>query len=48
VTDIPAADVNLFTDEALISRVERFEPLEHEVALNNTLRGFGSLKVRVS
>ena len=34
--------------EALIPRVERLELLEHEVALNNTLRGFGTLKVRVS
>ena len=34
--------------EALIPRVQRFELLEHEVALNNTLRGFGTLKVRVS
>jgi cytochrome P450 len=34
--------------EALIPRVERFELLEYGRALNNTLRGFGTLKVRVS
>ena len=34
--------------EALISRVERFDVLESDLALNNTLRGFGTLKVRVS
>jgi cytochrome P450 len=34
--------------EALIPRVERFELLEYGLALNNTLRGFGTLKVRVS
>ncbi len=33
---------------ALIPRVERFELLKAELALNNTLRGFGTLKVRVS
>jgi hypothetical protein len=27
-------------------RVERFELLESDLALNNTLRGFGTLKVR--
>jgi cytochrome P450 len=34
--------------EALIPRVERFEVLESDLALNNTLRGLGTLKVRVS
>ncbi|WP_371793713.1 cytochrome P450 (plasmid) [Streptomyces sp. NBC_01471] len=34
--------------EALLPRVGRFELLESELALNNTLRGLGSLKVRVS
>jgi cytochrome P450 len=34
--------------EELIPRVERFELLESDLALNNTLRGFGTLKVRVS
>jgi cytochrome P450 len=34
--------------EALIPRVERFEVLESGLALNNTLRGLGTLKVRVS
>ena len=34
--------------EALVPRVERFELLESELALNNTLRGLGTLKVRVS
>jgi cytochrome P450 len=34
--------------EALIRRVERFEVLESDLALNNTLRGWGTLKVRVS
>lgn len=34
--------------EALIPRVERFELLESSLALNNTLRGFGTLRVRVS
>jgi hypothetical protein len=34
--------------EALIPRVERFEVLEPDLALNNTLRGLGTLKVRVS
>ena len=33
--------------EALVPRVERFELLESELALNNTLRGLGTLKVRV-
>jgi cytochrome P450 len=33
---------------ALIPRVERFELLGSELALNNTLRGFGTLTVRVS
>ena len=33
--------------EALIARVERLELLESVLALNNTLRGFASLKVRV-
>ena len=34
--------------EALVPRVKRFELLESELALNNTLRGLGTLKVRVS
>jgi cytochrome P450 len=34
--------------EALIPRVRRFELLSADLALNNTLRGFGTLKVRVS
>jgi cytochrome P450 len=34
--------------EALIARVKRFELLESAPALNNTLRGFSTLKVRVS
>jgi cytochrome P450 len=34
--------------EALVPRVERFELLESELALNNTLGGLGTLKVRVS
>ena len=33
--------------EALLPRVERFEILESDLALNNTLRGLGTLKVRV-
>ena len=33
--------------EALVPRVERFELLDSEIALNNTLRGLGTLKVRV-
>ena len=34
--------------EALAARVRRFEVLEAGLALNNTLRGLGTLKVRVS
>ena len=34
--------------EALIRRVERIDVLESRLALNNTLRGWGTLKVRVS
>jgi cytochrome P450 len=34
--------------EALIPRVRRFDLTESELALNNTLRGFGTLRVRVS
>jgi cytochrome P450 len=34
--------------EALIPRVERFELLESSLALNNTLRGFRTLRVRIS
>jgi cytochrome P450 len=34
--------------EALLPRVERFEVLKSELALNNTLRGLGTLQVRVS
>jgi cytochrome P450 len=33
--------------EALVPRVERFGLLDSELALNNTLRGLGTLKVRV-
>ena len=33
--------------EALVPRVERFERLDSELALSNTLRGLGTLKVRV-
>ena len=33
--------------EALVPRVERFELLDSELALNNTLRGLATLKVRV-
>ncbi|HEV3355873.1 MAG TPA: cytochrome P450 [Pseudonocardiaceae bacterium] len=34
--------------EALIPKVRRFDLLESQLALNNTLRGWGTLKVRVS
>jgi hypothetical protein len=30
--------------EALVPRVERFDLLDSELALNNTLRGLGTLK----
>jgi len=33
--------------EALLPRVARFEVLESDLALNNTLRGLGTLRVRV-
>jgi cytochrome P450 len=34
--------------EALLPRVSRFELLKAEPALNNTLRGLGTCRVRVS